>query len=104
MSDGQGASSGNAFVQVSRVRARVRGRVQGVAYRASTRAEARRLALVGWVRNLPDGSVELEAQGPPDAVAALVRWCHQGPIMAEVTAVDVEDVPVEHATSFDVRF
>jgi acylphosphatase len=99
MSGGQGASSDN----LRRVRARVRGRVQGVAYRASTRHEARRLGLVGWVRNMPDGSVELEAQGPPDAVAALLAWCHEGPSLAAVTSVDVTDLPVEPATSFDIR-
>jgi acylphosphatase len=66
--------------------------VQGVAYRASTRHEARRLGLAGWVKNLPDGSVELEAQGAPEVVAALLTWCHQGPAMARVSAVEVEEL------------
>jgi len=101
MSAGQGATSSNP----RRVSVRVRGRVQGVAYRASTRAEARRLGLVGWVRNLPDGGVELEAQGAADLVEALLAWCRIGPPAAVVTALDVQDLTVEPgATGFDVRY
>lgn len=76
-----------------RIRAIISGRVQGVSYRASTAHEARRLGLTGWVRNLPDGRVELEAEGMPDAVEALVRWCHEGPPAAKVTDVGVDELP-----------
>jgi acylphosphatase len=72
---------------VTRARLRVDGRVQGVGYRASTRHEARRLGLTGWVKNLADGAVEVEAQGPADAVAALEAWCRRGPSLARVTGV-----------------
>jgi acylphosphatase len=74
-----------------RVRAIVTGRVQGVAFRASTVHEAHRHGLTGWVRNLPDGSVELEAQGDDAHVAALLAWCQHGPSAARVRRVDVED-------------
>ena len=83
----------------------MRGRVQGVAYRASTRHEASRLGLVGWVRNMPDGSVELEAQGPADVVEALIAWCRRGPSLAQVTSVDVDELPVDaSAHHFEVRY
>jgi acylphosphatase len=75
-----------------RVRAIVTGRVQGVSYRASTVGEADRHGVVGWVRNLPDGSVELEAEGDPAAVAKLLRWCDQGPPAAQVQRVDVTEL------------
>lgn len=75
-----------------RIRAIVSGRVQGVAYRASTVAEARRLGIVGWVKNRSDGSVELEAEGPDDLVAALIGWCHEGPPAARVARVAVEEL------------
>ena len=75
-----------------RIRAIVSGRVQGVSYRASTCTEARRLGLVGWVKNRDDGSVELEAEGPDDMVAALLQWCHQGPPAAIVARGAVEDM------------
>ena len=74
-----------------RVRAIVTGRVQGVAYRASTVFEARDCGLTGWVRNRPDGSVELEAQGDDDGVTALLAWCAHGPPAARVTGVRVEN-------------
>ncbi len=77
-----------------RVRAVIRGRVQGVFYRASTVEEAARLGLLGWVRNRADGAVELEAEGPPAAVAALLAWARVGPPAARVTAVEVEERPV----------
>ena len=75
-----------------RVRAIVTGRVQGVAYRASTVYEARGHGLTGWVRNLPDGAVELEAQGDDDGVRALLAWCAHGPPAARVTGVSVDDI------------
>jgi acylphosphatase len=80
------------------VRAIVRGRVQGVGYRASTAHEARRLGLSGWVRNLPDGTVEVEARGPVAAADALVGWLAQGPRGARVTGVDVQDLSSELAS------
>lgn len=75
-----------------RIRAIVSGRVQGVSYRASTRAEARRLGLVGWVKNRDDGGVELEAEGADEAVLALLQWCHHGPPAALVARVTVDEL------------
>jgi acylphosphatase len=74
-----------------RVRAIVTGRVQGVSYRVSTVMEAHLRDLTGWVRNLPDGSVELEAQGDDAGLTALLAWCEHGPPAARVKAVAVED-------------
>ena len=88
-----------------RIRAIVSGRVQGVAYRASTVTEARRLGLVGWVKNRSDGSVELEAEGAEDMVAALVRWCHEGPPAARVGRVAVEELSVTNAErEFEIAY
>ncbi|HTR49263.1 MAG TPA: acylphosphatase [Kofleriaceae bacterium] len=75
-----------------RIRAHVTGHVQGVSYRASAAAHARRLGLVGWVRNLPDGSVELEAEGDDAPLAELVAWCEHGPPAARVTRVRIEEL------------
>jgi acylphosphatase len=86
-----------------RVRAIVTGRVQGVSFRASTAAEARRLGLVGWVKNRGDGSVELEAQGADDRVAALLAWCAHGPPVARVDQVAVEErVPSAGESAFTI--
>jgi acylphosphatase len=80
---------------VVRVRAVVAGRVQGVWFRESCRSEAERLGVTGWVHNLRDGRVEIEAQGSRAAVDALLAWAHEGPRLAVVEAVTVEALPVE---------
>jgi acylphosphatase len=66
--------------------------VQGVGFRAATAYEARRLGVGGWVRNLFDGTVEVEASGDPAAVDALVAWLGQGPRGSRVAGVDVHDL------------
>ncbi len=86
------------------VEVRVHGRVQGVYYRATARAEGERLGLAGWVRNLPDGSVQLRAQGDPRAVDALLAWCRVGPPGARVTDLEVDDVaPDPSLSGFTIR-
>lgn len=67
----------------------VTGRVQGVGYRDWTVGAARGLGLSGWVRNRPEGSVEILADGPEAAIEALVRQCREGPPAARVDDVEV---------------
>ena len=86
------------------VRAQVSGRVQGVMFRDSCRREADRLGVVGWVRNEPDGSVLVEAEGPDGAVDALVAWCRTGPPGARVTGVDVTPASPSGGRGFEVRW
>ncbi len=83
---------------------RIEGRVQGVGFRWATVTEARRLGLAGWVRNLPDGAVEVWCQGEPSAVDALARWLHEGPIGASVRSVTGWDRPVSSEPGgFEIR-
>ncbi len=72
-----------------RVNIRVRGRVQGVFFRASTHEKAIELGLSGWVRNNPDGSVQIVAEGDGEALNSLVRWSSSGPVHAQVTESEV---------------
>ncbi|MDP9015085.1 MAG: acylphosphatase [Pseudomonadota bacterium] len=65
----------------------VTGRVQGVYFRQSARFEAERLGIDGLARNLPDGSVEVVAQGAEAAVESLHEWLHRGPPAARVASV-----------------
>jgi len=74
------------------VRAIVTGRVQGVWFRASTRDAAQRIDVYGWARNLPDGTVEIVAQGDDDQVEELIEWARQGPPQARVTSLQVEEL------------
>jgi acylphosphatase len=85
------------------VRVLVAGRVQGVWFRDACRNEAARLGVGGWVRNREDGRVEVVAEGPERAVAALVSWTRIGPPRAEVHDVDVEYVEATGATTFVIR-
>lgn len=73
-------------------RLRITGKVQGVGYRAWTAHRARKLGLVGWVRNISDGSVEAVIQGPRDALGRMVTACHAGPPLARVTEVKSYDL------------
>jgi len=75
----------------------VQGRVQGVGFRYSMVGAAEHAGVDGWVRNRRDGSVEAFVQGDGAAVLAMVAWCERGPPGAQVTAVDVEDAPVDAA-------
>jgi DNA ligase D-like protein (predicted 3'-phosphoesterase) len=85
------------------LRATVRGQVQGVGYREATVREARRLGLLGWVRNQEDGSVTVHAEGGEEAVARLAEFLREGPRGATVAAVEVEPVAVEGHEQFAVR-
>lgn len=78
----------------TQIRAIVGGRVQGVFFRASTHEQAQKLALRGSVRNLPDQTVEIIAQGPLPAILELLKWAHRGPIHANPTYLDIKTVPV----------
>ena len=90
---------------MKRIHAKVTGMVQGVYFRASTRDTARGLGLNGWVKNMPDGSVELEAEGPADMVDKLILWLHEGPPYARVDKVDVVEIPVTGDSSgFGIDF
>lgn len=81
----------------------VEGRVQGVFFRDSCRREAVLLGVSGWARNLDDGRVEVVAEGPPAAVAALVEWCRAGPRRAEVHRSAVAEERPEGLRGFTVR-
>ncbi|MBI4223902.1 MAG: acylphosphatase [Deltaproteobacteria bacterium] len=67
----------------------VSGQVQGVFYRMHCHKKATALKLTGFVRNLPDGRVEVYAEGEEEILQALIDWCHEGPPAAQVDNVEV---------------
>jgi acylphosphatase len=89
---------------VIRTRVVVHGRVQGVFYRDTCRREALAAGLAGWVRNLPDGSVEAAFEGPAEAVERLVTWTRTGPRHAHVENVDVYDEEPRGESGFAVTW
>lgn len=66
----------------------IHGHVQGVFFRAFVHEHASRLKLTGWVRNNPDGTVEVVAEGPQDALETLLQDCRRGPPGAQVTTLE----------------
>ena len=83
----------------------VSGIVQGVYYRYTTKDRADALGLGGTVRNLPNGDVEVVAQGEDSLIQALIDWCRQGPLGARVDRVDVEwGEPTGAFKNFSIRY
>jgi acylphosphatase len=80
-----------------------RGRVQGVGYRAACWQKAKELNLCGWVRNLSDGSVEVQAEGPVHQLTELLLWCERGPSGAEVLSVSTGHLPPSREDWFEIR-
>ncbi len=85
------------------IRATVRGEVQGVGFRDATVRRARELALMGWVRNGEDATVEVHAEGPEEAIDELVGFLREGPPMARVSGVGIDRVAVEGHEQFAIR-
>lgn len=73
------------------MRVKIFGDVHGVGFRALTEHRARKLGLTGWVRNNPDGSVEIVFEGDDKKVRDMIEWCKQGPPAAYVERVNVEE-------------
>jgi acylphosphatase len=87
-----------------RVHVWVSGRVQGVFFRASARDKAVGLGLAGWARNLPDGRVEILAEGESRRIAEFLDWCRTGPPRARVEECRVvEETPLGESGEFEVR-
>jgi acylphosphatase len=90
------------LVDTVRSRVVVEGRVQGVWFRESTRRMAEGLGLSGWVRNLPDRSVEAVFEGPAEKVASAVRWARNGPPDAVVTSLSETTEQPEGLVGFEI--
>lgn len=91
--------------EMQRLHAIVRGRVQGVNFRGFAQGAALECGVSGWVRNLPDGTVETVAEGSQSALEAYLRALHKGSSYASVTRVDAQWHPSENAFSdFSIRY
>ena len=88
---------------MKRARVVVSGVVQGVFFRTETRDRARSLGVAGWIRNVPDGTVEAAFEGDDERVDSMVEWCRRGPSGASVENVEVEWVEPEGEAGFSIR-
>ncbi len=81
----------------------IRGDVQGVGFRWRAKERARELGATGYIRNLPDGRVEVVAEGSPWALEALRGFCYRGPDGARVDHVEVfEEPPTDEFKAFEI--
>lgn len=87
----------------STVRLTISGRVQGVWFRVWLRDRALELGLCGWVRNSREGNVEALAVGSRNCVQRLIADCHEGPPLARVDRVVVDNTPVAAPTGFEIK-
>ena len=85
---------------VKHYKIRITGRVQGVWYRGSAQKKARELGIVGTVKNEPDGSVYIEAEGEEAILGQLVNWCQKGPELASVKNVEIKEGEIQHYCNF----
>lgn len=87
-----------------RIRILIEGRLQGMNFRYHTQQQAEKLGLVGFVRNLSDGRIEIDAQGEEDKIEQMLAWCQEGPQNTQIKSILFRyDEPVERHTDFVVR-
>jgi len=79
------------------------GRVQGVGFRYYTQKKAEELDIKGYVRNRPDGSVYIEAEGETGALDSFIDWCTEGPAWAHVHKVEKQEIPPPGHEKFEIR-
>ncbi|MBS1505533.1 MAG: acylphosphatase [Bacteroidetes bacterium] len=85
------------------VKVRVSGKVQGVFFRASTKEQADRLGVQGFVRNEPNGDVYIEAEAEENIVKEFLNWCSLGPTRARVDHLEIADGEMKNYQGFEVR-
>lgn len=85
------------------IRMIVKGKVQGVYFRISAKNMANHLNIAGWVKNLPDGNVEIKASASETALQKFSEWCRQGPPGADVKEVVTDVIPDEWFTDFRIK-
>ena len=86
-----------------RWRLMVIGDVQGVGFRNACLQRATELGLCGWVKNLSDGKVEVQAEGSSFALNELRMWCERGPVGSKVHMVRLSQLPTTGEDWFEIK-
>lgn len=82
----------------------IEGRLHGMQFRLQTQKQAQALNLVGFIRNLSDGRIEIEVQGEEENIETLLQWCQQEPHSSQIRSILYRfDEPAKHYTDFSVR-
>ena len=90
------------FTKMKHLEITVKGTVQGVSYRAAAKAVADQLGVRGFVRNLPNGDVFMEAEADDTMMEMFLEWCHEGAEHAVVTTVETNDGELKNYRNFEV--
>ena len=80
------------------------GVVQGVGFRFHTIRIAKTLGIKGYIKNLPDGNVYIEAEAPPENIDDFINWCYQGPPRSRVSDVIITESEIVNYKGFDVKY
>jgi acylphosphatase len=89
---------------MKRLKIKLSGRVQGVAFRHDAKVKARELGINGFVKNLPDESVLIEAEAREPVLNEFVLWCREGPDPARVEDIETEVIPVKNDSDFKIIY
>lgn len=90
--------------QIKRYKAVITGNVQGVGLRVFVVDNASKLGITGWVRNMADGTVEIEAQGNPDKLDQLFATIKKGNFIIKVDNIDCTEIDCVEETSFIIKY
>ncbi len=88
---------------IEHIKLTVKGRVQGVWFRANTKEQANNIGVKGFVKNLVNGDVYIEAEGIQEQLQLFVIWCKKGPRLAYVSEVIEQHADPKHFTCFEIR-
>lgn len=80
----------------------ISGYVQGIFFRVTAKEKAEKLGIRGFARNEPDGSVYIEAEGEKDKLGEFIKWCHDGPEVANVEKVEISEGPLRNFLEFEI--
>ena len=81
----------------------ISGKVQGVFFRAFVEKHAKQLNITGWVKNTPDGKVEILAQGEKDNINSLIQLCRKGPLLAKVDNLKTKTAKTKKYKEFKIK-
>ena len=99
------AGGKDSVLKMKTVHVIIAGKVQGVFFRDYTLQKAKELGVKGWVRNLPNGSVEAMIEGQPASVDGMIEWFYRGSPLSLVSDVQVDEIlPTETLSDFAIRY
>jgi len=88
---------------LKRLNIKVYGLVQGMSFRYYAQKQAEVLGILGFVRNVPDGTVYIEAAGTKKALDEFLAWCRKGPPFARIKSIDVEEGNFKNFSKFEIK-